>query len=156
MRIVRHSEDTFNILVLHQNRLKHAEARYIPETFLNFRDAGDVPFFNLVLWGHEHECKQNVERAAGNSYYILQPGSSVATSLCAGEAVEKRVFVVTVSGKKFNCRPQKLMTVRPMIYKNVREKLRSFYPAFSVFTYPKHSIFDYCSGYQKKIEERAV
>ena len=116
---MRHSAETFNILVLHQNRTKHAEARYVPEHFLNFRDAGDVPFFNLVLWGHEHECKQTIERGAGNSFYILQPGSSVATSLCPGEAAEKRVFVLTVSGKKFNCRPQKLMTVRPMIHKIV-------------------------------------
>jgi double-strand break repair protein MRE11 len=44
---------------------------------------------NLVIWGHEHDCRIIPESVAGKSYYITQPGSSVATSLADGEAIEK-------------------------------------------------------------------
>lgn len=46
---------------------------------------------HLVVWGHEHDC---IERAtpqpvSGRPYYIVQPGSSIATSLAKGEAIPK-------------------------------------------------------------------
>jgi DNA repair exonuclease SbcCD nuclease subunit len=42
----------FNLLVLHQNRAKHSATSYIPEHFID----GDM--FDLVFWGHEHECRR--------------------------------------------------------------------------------------------------
>lgn len=42
-------ENWFNLLVLHQNRVKHGRTNYIPENFL-------PGFLNLVIWGHEHPC----------------------------------------------------------------------------------------------------
>jgi len=44
---------------------------------------------DLVVWGHEHDCRITPEPVAGKKYYISQPGSSVATSLADGEAIEK-------------------------------------------------------------------
>lgn len=44
------TEDWFNLMVLHQNRAKHGATDYIPETFLD-------DFLDLVVWGHEHECR---------------------------------------------------------------------------------------------------
>lgn len=44
---------------------------------------------DLVVWGHEHDCRIVPEPVAGKHYYITQPGSSVATSLADGEALEK-------------------------------------------------------------------
>jgi hypothetical protein len=49
-------------------------------------------FLDLVVWGHEHECKKDLEdirnpdAGSGNtkSAKVLQPGSSVATSLSEG------------------------------------------------------------------------
>ncbi len=35
------------------------------------------------------------------SFFITQPGSPVATSLCEGEAKEKKVGLLTVQGKRF-------------------------------------------------------
>ena len=44
----------FNILVLHQNRSRRCHDRstgaYLPESLI-------PTFFDLVIWGHEHECK---------------------------------------------------------------------------------------------------
>ena len=44
---------------------------------------------DLVVWGHEHDCRIIPEPVAGKRYYITQPGSSVATSLADGESIEK-------------------------------------------------------------------
>lgn len=44
---------------------------------------------DLVVWGHEHEQRIVPETVSGKNYQISQPGSSVATSLCLGEAAEK-------------------------------------------------------------------
>lgn len=46
---------------------------------------------DLVIWGHEHDCRIVPEPVAGKRYFISQPGSSVATSLAEGESIEKRV-----------------------------------------------------------------
>lgn len=47
---------------------------------------------NLVVWGHEHDCRIQPEPVAGKEYLITQPGSSVATSLADGEAIPKSVL----------------------------------------------------------------
>ena len=63
-------------------RVKHGPQEFVPEGL--FDDS-----INLVIWGHEHDCRIIPEPVAGKSYYITQPGSSVATSLADGEAIEK-------------------------------------------------------------------
>ena len=55
---------------------------YLPENFLH-------SFFDMVIWGHEHECLIDPVYNAEQGFYVVQPGSSVATSLCEGEAVPK-------------------------------------------------------------------
>ena len=68
-------------------RAAHGLRNYIPENFI-------PSFFDLVIWGHEHECRVEAEyRQFGvndeDGFYICQPGSSVATSLIDGEAKDK-------------------------------------------------------------------
>ena len=48
-------ESWFNICILHQNRLAHQQnaKNCIREDYL-------ARFLDLVLWGHEHECIQDV------------------------------------------------------------------------------------------------
>lgn len=75
----------YNILVLHQNRAKHGPTNYIPENFL-------PEFLHLVVWGHEHECRMEPEKM-DMDFFVVQPGSPVATSLCEGEAVQKKVLI---------------------------------------------------------------
>ncbi|KHJ74839.1 putative DNA repair protein, partial [Oesophagostomum dentatum] len=91
-------DDWFNILVLHQNRPKRSTHRstgaYLPEQYI-------PTFFDLVLWGHEHESKPHCQYVAssdamGDGFYILQPGSTIATSLTKEEALQKHVFLVKV------------------------------------------------------------
>lgn len=75
-------------------RSKHGATNYIPEQFLD-------DFLDLVVWGHEHECKIAPVRNEQQLFYVTQPGSSVVTSLSPGEAVKKFVrllsFINTVS-----------------------------------------------------------
>lgn len=139
--------DTFNIFVLHQNRVKHGEFVHIPETRLH-------NFLNLVIWGHEHECRISPEKIADRKYYISQPGkvtyvtlylqhtlilelriylenksikhcseltlgSSIATSLCEGESKPKHVGLLKINKDQFKMKALKLKSVRPFIFDNI-------------------------------------
>lgn len=68
---------------------------------------------DLVIWGHEHDCRIEPEPVAGKRYYITQPGSSVATSLAHGEAIQKKVGLLSIQKDRFNIEPIVLKTVRP-------------------------------------------
>jgi double-strand break repair protein MRE11 len=94
---------------------------------------------DLVVWGHEHDCRIEPEPVAKKEYYITQPGSSVATSLAHGEAIPKwvdlptsrigsdskaehpaacpsvyrKVGLLRIQGRKFQLDPLPLKTVRP-------------------------------------------
>jgi len=65
--------------------VKHGPQEFVPEGM--FDDS-----MNLVVWGHEHDCRIVPEPVAGKNYYITQPGSSVATSLADSEALEKYIL----------------------------------------------------------------
>lgn len=86
--------DFFNLFVIHQNRQKRGmhQKNSIPESMIpNIMD--------LVIWGHEHECRINPEQTFDASdeqrnFFVSQPGSSVATSLDKNEAVQKKVAIL--------------------------------------------------------------
>ncbi|KDQ51879.1 hypothetical protein JAAARDRAFT_495634 [Jaapia argillacea MUCL 33604] len=79
MFMPRDKGDWFNILLLF--RVKHGPQESAPEGM--FDDSID-----LVVWGHEHDCRIIPEPVAGKKYFT-QPGSSVATSLTDSEAFDK-------------------------------------------------------------------
>lgn len=60
-------DDWFNLLVLHQNRAPRGVKNYIPETCI-------PDFVNLVIWGHEHDCRIEPEPQE-NGTWISQPGN---------------------------------------------------------------------------------
>ncbi|KAF2982456.1 hypothetical protein EK904_014910 [Melospiza melodia maxima] len=102
----KEDEDSwFNLFVIHQNRSKHGATNYIPEQFLD-------DFINLVVWGHEHECKIAPFQNEQQRFYVSQPGSSVVTSLSPGEAVKKHIGLLHVKGKKMKMEKIALETVR--------------------------------------------
>jgi len=84
---------------------------------------------DLIVWGHEHDCRILPEPVTDKPYFITQPGSTVATSLADGESITKctmfplfimRLTVVyrhcallEVQGKSFEITPIVLRTVRP-------------------------------------------
>ncbi|KAJ9551402.1 hypothetical protein OSB04_015447 [Centaurea solstitialis] len=81
--------DWFNILVLHQNRVKTNPKNAINEHFL-------PRFLDFIVWGHEHECLVDPQEVPGMGFHITQPGSSVATSLIDGESKPKHVLLVEI------------------------------------------------------------
>ncbi|WVO13694.1 DNA repair protein (mre11) [Cryptococcus depauperatus] len=98
--------DWFNILLVHQNRVKHGPQQFVPEGM--FDDS-----IRLVIWGHEHDCRITPEKVEGKNYFITQPGSSVATSLAPGEAIPKHVGLLSIQGSQFQLEEIPLKTVRP-------------------------------------------
>jgi double-strand break repair protein MRE11 len=52
-------------------------------------------------------------------FHVMQPGSSVATSLVPGEAVPKHVAIVSVTGKEFKTKTYRIKSVRPFITKEI-------------------------------------
>lgn len=104
--------DWFNIMAVHQNHHAYTDTGYLPENFL-------PDFLDLVVWGHEHECLIDPRLNPEMSFHVMQPGSSVATSLVPGEAVAKHVAIVSVTGKEFKVEKHRIKTVRPFITKEL-------------------------------------
>ena len=112
LRPKENRDDWFNIFVLHQNRAKHGPKNYIPEEFLD-------DFLDLVVWGHEHECKIDPSWNGVKNFYVTQPGSSIATSLSDGETREKHVGLLLIRGKNFKLKKIKLNTVRQFLMEDI-------------------------------------
>ena len=120
-RPVHHTDQWFSILALHQNRLPRGATMgtkgYIKEQSL-------PSCFDLVVWGHEHECMigggmDALPDSVENEFVVVQPGSTVATALVEGEAKPKHVALLSVLGDKWNLDPIPLTTVRPFVIKEV-------------------------------------
>ncbi|KAJ5762531.1 uncharacterized protein N7511_005913 [Penicillium nucicola] len=105
-------DDWFNLMSVHQNHHAHTETSYLPENFL-------PDFLDLVVWGHEHECLIDPKLNPETKFHVMQPGSSVATSLVPGEAVTKQVSILSVTGREFKNEPIRLKTVRPFVMREV-------------------------------------
>jgi double-strand break repair protein MRE11 len=105
-------QDWFNLMAVHQNHHAHNETGYLPERFL-------PEWLDLVVWGHEHECLIDPVLNPETMFHVMQPGSSVATSLVPGEAVPKHVAIVTITGKEFKTENIRLKTVRPFVTREI-------------------------------------
>ncbi|KAK6542803.1 meiotic recombination, variant 2 [Orbilia ellipsospora] len=105
-------DEWFNLMAVHQNHHAYTDTGYLPENFLQ-------EFLDLVVWGHEHECLIEPRFNPEMNFSVVQPGSSVATSLCHGESVAKHVGILSVKGKEFNIEPIRLKSVRPFKMKEV-------------------------------------
>lgn len=112
LRPAEDSEGWFNLLLIHQNRVKHGETNYIPESFLD-------DSLHLILWGHEHECQIDPNYNPQQQFYVTQPGSSVATSLSEGESKVKHVGILSIKGKDFKIDKIRLRSVRPFVIEDV-------------------------------------
>ncbi|KAI2473469.1 DNA repair exonuclease [Annulohypoxylon bovei var. microspora] len=102
------SSDWFNLLAVHQNHHAHTATGYLPENML-------PEWLDLVVWGHEHECLIDPSHNPETGFHVMQPGSSVATSLVPGEAVAKHVAIVSVTGRDFKMEKRRLKSVRPFV-----------------------------------------
>ncbi|GBP05148.1 Double-strand break repair protein MRE11 [Eumeta japonica] len=102
----------FHLMVLHQNRADRGPKNYLPEEAL-------PDFLNLVIWGHEHDCRIEPEHNLKRDFYVCQPGSTVPTSLAEGEALRKHVAILEIYKDKFQIKPIALKTVRPFVFESV-------------------------------------
>jgi double-strand break repair protein MRE11 len=105
-------DEWFNLMTVHQNHHAYTETGYLPENFL-------PEFIDLVVWGHEHECLIDPRYNPEMGFHVMQPGSSIATSLMPGEAVPKHVAIVSVTGKEFTSESIRLKSVRPFVMKEI-------------------------------------
>ena len=71
------TDEWFNLFLLHQNRVAHSAKNCIHDQFI-------PRWMDLVFWGHEHECLISPTKSAVQDFSIIQPGSSIATSLIFG------------------------------------------------------------------------
>ncbi|CAK7563604.1 MAG: meiotic recombination [Sporothrix epigloea] len=106
------ASDFFNLMVVHQNHHAHTATSYLPENFL-------PDWLDLVVWGHEHECLIDPKKNPETGFHVMQPGSSVATSLVPGEAVPKHVAILNVTGREFTVEKIPLKTVRPFVTREI-------------------------------------
>ncbi|KAL9059020.1 MAG: hypothetical protein Q9162_001408 [Coniocarpon cinnabarinum] len=105
-------DDWFNIVSVHQNRYKHTGTDYLPQNFL-------PDFMDLVIWGHEHECLIDPQMDYEMGFHVVQPGSTVATSLIAGEAAQKHASILRITGHDFESEAIPLRTVRPFVTRDI-------------------------------------
>ncbi|RZF32889.1 hypothetical protein LSTR_LSTR004280 [Laodelphax striatellus] len=105
-------DDWFNIFVTHQNRADRGINKCIKETVL-------PSFLDVVIWGHEHDCRIQPEQNPTTGFHVIQPGSPIATSLCEGESIPKHVGILKVYKKKFELEAIKLRTVRPFVMETI-------------------------------------
>ena len=102
--------DWFSIFTLHQNRGERGRGAK------NCVHEAMIPsFMDYVVWGHEHECIKSSEESVIGQFHVVQPGSSVATSLSEGESKRKHVALLQVNGDRHMTRWFKLRNVRPFV-----------------------------------------
>lgn len=99
-------------MVLHQNRADRGRKTYLPEEIL-------PEFLDLIIWGHEHDCRIIPEQNYKHQFHVSQPGSSTPTSLSEGESIKKHCGILQVYKDKFKMIPIPLETVRPFVYKSI-------------------------------------
>lgn len=108
----------FKLLLVHQNRIPRPGTKH-----LDPQDLDELP--NMVVWGHEHGWIGEIEFYQQGNFYIFQPGSTVATSLCDAEAGDKGYGVLTVNynvqkaKQRFKLATHTLESVRPFLLKTV-------------------------------------
>ncbi|QSL65132.1 hypothetical protein MERGE_002437 [Pneumocystis wakefieldiae] len=92
-------QDTwFNLIAVHQNHTSHTETGYLPENFI-------PDFFDLVLWGHEHECAIDPAYNPQQNFYVIQPGSHIA--------------ILSITERSFTLEKIRLKSVRPFVMKDI-------------------------------------
>ena len=106
-------ETYFSIFVLHQNRdTGRGRNTCVHESMI-------PEWFDLVIWGHEHECQIKPRESAVGTFRVSQPGSGVATSLVESESKPKQCGLLQIRGEEFRLTPLKLTCQRPFVVADV-------------------------------------
>jgi double-strand break repair protein MRE11 len=103
------TSDWFNIFVVHQNRNQHHTKKS------NISEAWLRGFFDIVVWGHEHEQKIQPTHSAEGNFEVIQPGSSIITGLVPEEAKQKKICMLEIYKDQYRFEEIDLRTVRPFV-----------------------------------------
>ena len=101
----------FCILLIHQNRSVYVRDR-VDEQHI-------PPWFDLVVWGHEHECFPEPQAVPGKKFVVSQLGSTAQTKCSANEEAGKYALMLTIGGDGPRYEPFKLERVRPFVYREI-------------------------------------
>ncbi len=109
-----------SLIIVHQNRFKghnigKNKKNYLSEAFI-------LSFFDLVIWGNEHECFTELIYISEVGFHIYKTGSSIVTSLIQAENKIKHIGLCEITGDKFRILLIKLESVRPFIYNQFKLK----------------------------------
>ena len=74
---------------------------------------------NLVIWGHEHESIPSPRPNAETGFDIVQPGSTVATSLIKSESEPKHACILSITGRDYKSEAIRLKSVRPFKIRDI-------------------------------------
>lgn len=106
VNFLRPEGNYYNILVVHQNRVPYGVKDYLPHEFI-------PQWFDLVIYGHEHESLVlNMK-----DFVLLQPGSTVRTSLAENESFDKFVYILDSASRELE--RIELQTVRPFLIRTL-------------------------------------
>ena len=105
------------LLVVHQNRYKGNGLG--PSSKNCVMDWVFPKFFDLVIWGHEHDCFTEPRTVQNRGYKIYQPGSTVSTSLTEGEARAKHMFLLQIRDLAYKMTPIPILSSRQILFKHV-------------------------------------
>ncbi|KAG2375246.1 hypothetical protein C9374_009869 [Naegleria lovaniensis] len=109
----QNASEWFNLFAIHQNRNQHHNKKgNISESMLK-------GFFDLVVWGHEHEQQIVPTRSVSGGFEVMQPGSSITTTYTPQEAKPKKVAVLEIYKDTFRVIPITLKTVRPFVFDTI-------------------------------------
>ncbi len=75
--------------------------------------------FDLIIWGNEHEQRIVPEPIVGSTTEIIQPGSTVMTSLSAAESNQKMYGILSVCGTNYKVEPYALQSIRPVVRRHI-------------------------------------
>lgn len=95
---------TFNLFVLHQNRVTRGSSEGV------FEGRPLPAQLDFILWGHEHDSQTKMS----TNPPVCQPGSTIATSLIQGESLPKHAVLLKVRGGQGDPTYIPLYTVRSL------------------------------------------
>ncbi|KAL9655012.1 hypothetical protein ABK040_008796 [Willaertia magna] len=105
-------EEWFNLFILHQNHNQLQNKKG------NISDSMLKGFFDLVIYGHEHE-QLIVPTRTPHGFDVMQPGSSIVTSYTPQEGKTKKVAIIEIYKDQYRTIPLPLKSVRPYIFDTI-------------------------------------
>lgn len=114
----------FNLLLMHQNRpVRNSQQLAVPHMLSKI-----CPWMDLIVWGHEHECRIDIEMSCGLK--ITQPGSTVITKLGDFGGAPRSMAILEIFEDTTNFQVIKLKTQRPYVYDTLKlgEEMLAYSP----------------------------